>query len=235
MIVETITYLGRCVQGFGLGYFQSGKSHSWAEVSDLVDAYSYMINRLNEAVGIGCGDVSRRRTPLVPPGEPGFAQNYPELDRWMDDYNNAYAQFMYVRDAAVQAMRGAWIADATSDDPAFAEYGGNVFDALVTRWAPFVELDRQLRRIAKSGGGFPARCLPTYPDVPQPTATDYSLEAYKKLDSMVKGGKDFFHDLGQGVKEFVASPPIMFVGLVVLAASGAVIVSHLAPKPQEQW
>jgi hypothetical protein len=236
--VETIYRGGSVVRGFtgvGLGYFESGRYHSWAEVSDLVNAYSYMLSRMNDAVGIGCGDVSRRRTPLVPPGEPGFAQKYRELDAWMDDFNNAYAQFMAVRDAAIAAMKNAWnstfdIAPATSDDPAFAEQGGNVFDALATKWAPFPQLDARLRQIAASGGGFPASCLPTYPHVPQPTATDYSLEAYQGLDAMVRGGKEFFQDISEGVKHFVSSPPILFVGVVVLAVSSAVIVSHVMPK-----
>lgn len=245
MSVETIYRGGSVVRGFlaaparevGVGYFQAGKYHSWAEVSDLVNAYSYMLNRMNEAIGIGCGDVARRATPVVPPGEPDFAQKYPDLLAWIDDYNNAYAQFMYVRDAAVAAMKGAWdstfdMASATSSDPAFADYNGNVFDALASKWAPVTQLDGRLRQISNSGGGFPANCLPTYPHVPQPTATDYSIEAYKGLDAMVKGGKEFFHDLGEGVKNFVSSPPILFFGVVVLAVSGAVIVNHVVPaKP----
>jgi len=229
---ETIHRGGAIVRGFGLGYVQTGKYHSWSEVSDLVNAYSYTVNQMNAAVGIGCGDVARRRTPVVPPGEANFAQNYPALDAWMDDYNNAYAQFMYVRDAVMVALKGAWgstfeVASATSDDPAFADYGGNVFDALAAKYQPFVALDQRLRQIAAAGGGFPTKCLPTYPNMPQPKAADYSLDAYKALDAVVQGAKQAAKDLGEGVKDFLSSPPVLFFGAVALVVGGAVIVSHL--------
>lgn len=234
---ETVFRGGRSAVGFGLGIIQTGKYHSWSEVSDLVNAYSYTINRMNDAIGTGCGDVMRRRTPVVPPGEPDFAQKYPALDAWGDDYNNAYAQFMYVRDAAVQALKGAWgstfeVASATSDDPAFADYQGNVFDALAAKYAPFVALDQRLRQIAASNGGFPENCLPTYPSMPQPKAADYSLDAYKALDSVVQGGRQLAKDLGEGAKGFLSSPPVLFFGAVALVVGGAIIVSHVMPdKP----
>lgn len=229
---ELVFLGGRPTKGFGLGEIQTGKYHSWSEVSDLVNAYSYTVNRINDAIGIGCGDVQRRRV------QADFAQKYPALDAWVDDYNNAYAQFMYMRDAVVKAMSGFaatqfWqVASATSDDPAFADYGGNVFDALAARYEPFVDLDRRLRQIAATDGGFPANCLPTYPNMPQPKAADYSLEAYKALDAVVQGGKQLAHDFGEGVKNFLSSPPVLFFGAVALVVGGAVIVSHLVPaKP----
>ena len=232
-MIESISLGGRPVRGFGLGYIQTGKYHSWSEVNDLVNAYSYTLNQLNAAIGIGCGDVARRRTPVVPPGEPDFAKKYPALDAWLDDYNNAYAQFMVVRDAAVKAMSGfvatqTWeLGSATSDDPAFADYGGNVFDALAAKYEPFVSLDGRLRQIAAGSGGFPTNCLPTYPNMPQPKAADYSLDAYKALDAVVQGGKQLARDFGKGVKDFLSSPPVIFLGAVALVVGGAVIVSHL--------
>jgi hypothetical protein len=235
---ETISFGGRPVAlGFGLGGIQTGKYHSWSEVSDLVNAYSYTVNQINAAIGIGCGDVARRATPVVPPGEPDFAQKYPALLAWLDDYNNAYAQFMYMRDAVMVALKGAWgstfeVASATSDDPAFADYGGNVFDALAAKYEPFVALDQRLRQIAAAGGGFPAKCLPTYPNMPQPKAADYSLDAYKALDAVVQGAKKAAKDFGEGVKDFLSSPPVLFFGAVALVVGGAVIVSRVAPKPK---
>ena len=234
---EIVFLGGRPARGFGLGYVQTGKYHSWSEVSDLVNAYSYTVNQMNAAIGIDCGAVQRRSTPVVPPGEPNFAQNYPALDAWIDDYNNAYAQFMFVRDAAVKAMSGfmatqTWeIGSATSDDPAFADSGGNVFDALAAKYEPFVSLDQRLRQIAAAGGGFPANCLPTYPNMPQPKAADYSLDAYKALDAVVKGGEKAAKDFGESVKDFLSSPPVVFFGAVALVVGGAVIVSRIAPKP----
>lgn len=226
---EMVFLGGRPVRGFGLGVIQTGKYHSWSEVSDLVNAYSYTINRMSDAIGIGCGDVQRRRV------QPDFAKQYPALDAWVDDYNNAYAQFMYMRDAAIKAMSGfvateTWqIGSATSDDPAFADYGGNVFDALAAKYTPFVDLDRRLRQIAAAGGGFPENCLPTYPDMPQPKAADYSLDAYKALDAVVQGGKQLAKDFGKEVKDFLSSPPVLFFGAVALVVGGAVIVSRMAP------
>lgn len=235
---ESVSIGGRRVAGFALGSAQTGKYHSWSEVSDLVNAYSYTVNQMTAA--IDCSKVQQRRTPVVPPGEPNFAQNYPALDAWVDDWNNAYAQFMFVRDAAEKQIQAAWsstfqVASATSDDPAFADYQGNVFDALAAKYAPFVDLDRRLRQIAASNGGFPSSCLPTYPDMPQPKAADYSLDAYKALDAVVRGGKELAHDFGQGVKDFLSSPPVLFFGAVALTVGGAVIVSRVWPdRPKKE-
>ena len=235
MMGETISIGGRRIAGFGLGYFQSGKYHSWSEVYDLVNAYSYTVNRINESIGIGCGDLARRATPVVPPGEPDFAQKYPDLLAWLDDYNNAYAQFMYVRDAAVKMMNDAWnptfeVASATSDDPAFADAQGNVFDALAMKYGPIVDLDRRLRQIAAAGGGFPVNCLPTYPNMPQPKAADYSLEAYKMLDAVVKGAEKATKSLGEGVKDFLSSPPVVLFEVVAVLAGGIYIAGRVAPR-----
>lgn len=235
---ESISLGGRPTQGFALGYFQSGKYHSWSEVNDLVNAYSYTINRIDLAIGPSCGNVMQRRTPVVPPGEPDFAQKYPALDAWADDYNNAYAQFMYVRDAAVKAMSGAWsstfeVASAKSDDPAFADAQGNVFDALAMKYAPIVDLDRRLREISAAGGGFPSQCLPTYPNMPQPKAADYSIEAYKMLDAVVRGGEGAAKSFGDSVKDFLSSPPVVLLEVVAVLAGGAFIVSRTT-RPREQ-
>jgi len=159
-----------------------------------------------------------------------FASNA-DVTTWLDNYQAAFSNFGTVLDRANAALSGGKYAAGTIEvggAEIFAVWDvmpatdsqGNVFDALVVAFEPFEDLDRALRNPAL---GFPKQCLPSYPDVPPPTAPDFALDLYKLSSAAL-------HDIkttGDKIRDFLNSDGFMLSMTAVIMVAGAYGVSQL--------
>jgi hypothetical protein len=154
--------------------------HTVHEVVDLTNAWDYSVSQLSYAVN--CARAA------------GWAPNYgygeqDAASQWLDQWNDATAAYVVARTDAQKLYKlttqggnasgyswdidGAYVANSQGQSV-------DVWAEILNAVAPFDALDRQLR-IKGNPTGFPAKCLPTYPNGPQPTAPDWDLDLYKSI------------------------------------------------------
>lgn len=186
------------------------------ELWDLAKALSYQVGQIQKAVVCAHGKQWDGTYDSV---SKTWVSSNADVTTWLDNWNAAYANFGTVLDRANAAM-GTFVSWALWDITPATDAQGNVFDALAVAFEPFDDLDRRLRVASL---GFPPDCMPTYPNVPQPTAPDFSLDAYK-VTSAVTGA---IETVGEKVKGFFNSDGIMLATTAVIMVAGAVVTVQL--------
>jgi len=199
-----------------------GQYHSMHELWDLARALSYQAGQLQK--GVICAHGKQWDGTFDATTNTWVSSNA-DVTTWLDNYNNAYAAFGVALDRANEAM-STFVSWALWDVTPATDAQGNIFDALVKAFDPLIACDLSLRQPSL---GFPKDCYPVYPDIPQPTAPDFSLDAYK-MASAVTGAVD---SAGHKVKEIFDSDGVMLATASIIMVAGAVIavqVVSLLPK-----
>lgn len=208
----------------------SGQYHTMHELWDLANALSYQVGELQ--LSVICAHGKQWDGHFDPVSQAWVPPSNPDVQTWLDNYYAAYSNFGNVLDRANSAIKATisagiligglagdnyWnVAEATDTD-------GSVFDALVAAFEPFDDLDRRLRR---ADLGFPRECMPKYPNVPQPTAPDFSLDAYKLTNAIIKP----LEGAGRGLRDFFNSTPFLLSMTAVIVVAGAYVAVQVIPR-----
>lgn len=223
----------RVTRDGGLGQNMPGQYHSMHELYDLAQALAYQVGQMNLALncaaynGVASGACSTQNIPHCwagyYDGQQWIANQNVDVQTWLDNFNNAKTAFYVQLDRANAAFK-TFVSWAAWDVAPATDSQGNIFDDLVGSFQPFHDLDRRLREKGNPLG-YPQDCLPVYPNVPQPSAPDFSLDIYK----LASAGQKAVEDVGQKVKNLFSSDGVMLLSTAIIGVALAVVAVETVP------
>lgn len=199
-------YRGNAWHEVGLGTVVTW--HTAHELSDLLDALTYQEKQLTNAAAKGA---------------PEWVNIEPKImAAWYEAYQATEDQWQPIVSDAQQTVEdaktriGGWDWNVT-----VSATFGDAFDAVTKAFAPFKDLDLQLR-----ASKFPKQYLPDYSATPKGNAPNFDASVYQIAANFGQQAKQF----GQKVQSFMeGAAPWLALGGIVFASYAVIQVVNVLP------